>query len=256
MGVSDLRSFDCGAGAESNHRSRFQPPCLKFRTVGFPQYGFKLRHHAVRSETFRRLAPRLSLIPDIPADRYAFAPTFETRVRLPGAPPLCADLERCPSHLSPEVLAPEGFCCPFHPRLATSSASLKISASLPSLAGYRCGLWHSRTFLPGLHTFRTSATVLSRIAACSFRRESGTCAPILPHQRWPSGRGKKPLAPPMLPPISFTWGPNVDGLFVRSRYGPPGCSPPGLIRPSQGSACLRLLRPGFQSSSHPEDCRI
>ena len=24
-------------------------------------------------------------------------------------------------------------------------------------------------------------------------------APILPHQRWPSGRGKKPLAPPMLP---------------------------------------------------------
>ena len=145
--------------------------------MGFPQYGFKLRHHAVRSGTFRRLAPRLSLIPDIPADRYAFAPAFETRVRLPGSPPLCADLWRCPSHLSPEVLAPEGFCCPFLRRLATSSASLETSASFPSSAGYSNSLWHSRILLPGLHTFRTFTAVLSRIAACSFRRESGTCMP-------------------------------------------------------------------------------
>ena len=224
--------------------------------MGFPQYGFKLRHHAVRSGAFRRIAPRLSLIPDIPADRYAFAPAFETCVRLPGSPPLCADLWRCPSHLSPEVLAPEGFCCPFLRRLATSSASLETSASFPSLASYRGSLWHSRILLPGLHTFRTFTAVLSRIAVCSFRRESGTCTPILPHQRWPSGRGKKPLAIPILPPISFTWGPNFDGSFVRSRYGPPGCSPPGLIRPSRGSACLRLVHPGFQPSSHPEDCRI
>ena len=168
--------------------------------MGFPQYGFKLRHHAVRSGAFRPIAPRLSLIPDIPADYGAFAPAFETRVRLPGSPPLCADLWRCSSHLSPEVLAPEGLCCPFLHRLATSSASLKTSASLPSMAGYRSGLWHSRILLPGLHTFRTFTGVLSRIAASSCRRESGTCTPILPHQRWPSGRGKKPLAAPMLPP--------------------------------------------------------
>ena len=145
--------------------------------MGFPQYGFKLRHHAVRSGAFRHPAPRLSLIPDIPADRGAFAPAFETRVRLPGAPPLCADLWRCSPHLSPEVLAPEGFCCPFLPRLATSSAGLKTSVSLPSFAGYRNGLWHSRILLPGLHTFRTFTAVLSRIAVCSFRRESGTCTP-------------------------------------------------------------------------------
>ena len=117
-----------------------------------------------------------------------------------GYPPLRADLGHCSFHLSPEVLALEGLCCPFHHRLATSSASLETSASLPSMAGYSGGLWHSRTFLPGLHTFRTFTAVLSRIAACSFRRESGTCTPILPYQRWPSGRGKKPLAPPMLPP--------------------------------------------------------
>ena len=145
--------------------------------MGFPQYGFKLRHHAVRSGTFHDSAPRLSLIPDIPADRCVFAPAFGTCVRLPGDPPLCADLWRCPSHLSPEVLAPEGLCCPFLPRLATSSASLKTSVSLPSFAGYRDGLWHARILLPGLHTFRTFTAVLSRIAACSFRRESGTCTP-------------------------------------------------------------------------------
>jgi hypothetical protein len=199
--------------------------------VGFPQYGFKLRHHAVRSGAFRHDGPPLSPIPDIPAASHAFTPAFETRARLPGSPPLCADLWRCASHLSPEVLAPEGLCCPFLPRLVTSSASLETSASLPSMAGYSGGLWHSRVLLPGLHTFRTSATVLSRIAAFSFRRESGTCTPILPYQRWPSGRGKKPLATPMLPQISFPWGPNFDGLSVRSRYGPPGCSPPGLIGP-------------------------
>jgi hypothetical protein len=224
--------------------------------VGFPQYGFKLRHHAVRSAAFRHNVPHLSLIPDIPADRYAFAPAFETRVRLSGSPPLCADLWHCPSHLSPEVLAPAGFCCPFLPRLATSSASLETSPTFPSLAGYSGGLWHSRTFLPGLHTFRTFTAVLSRIAAFSVRRESSTCTPILPYPRWPSGRGKKPLATSNAPAISSTRGPHFDGSFVRSRYGPPGCSPPGLIRPSRSSACLRLLRPGFQSSGHPDDCRI
>ena len=167
----------------------------------------------------------------MPAEYRTFTSAFETTVHQPGCPPLCADLWRCPSLLSPEVLAPAGLCCPCFPRLVTSSASLETSATFPSRAGYSGGLWHSRTFLPGLHTFRTFAVVLSRIAAFSIRRESGTCTPILPHQHWPSGRGKKPLATPMLPPISFTRGPNFDGSFVRSRYGPPGCSPPGLIRP-------------------------
>ena len=117
--------------------------------------------------------------------------------RLPAS--VCGPLT-CSFPLSPEVLAPEGLWCPFHHRFSTSSASLETSASFPSYAGYSCGLWHSRILLPGLHTFRTAATVLSRIAAFSFRRESGTCTPILPYQRWPSGRGKTPLATPMLPP--------------------------------------------------------
>jgi hypothetical protein len=117
-----------------------------------------------------------------------------------GYPPLRAALGHRSFHLSPEVLALEGLWCPFHPRLATSSARLETSASLPSTAGYSDGLWHARTCLPGLHTFRTFAVVLSRIAACSLRRESGTCTPILPYQHWLSGRGKTPLAPPTCPP--------------------------------------------------------
>jgi hypothetical protein len=145
--------------------------------VGFPQYGFKLRHHAVRSAAFRHIAPRLSLIPDIPADRYAFAPAFETRARLPGFPPLCADLWRCSPPLSPEALAPAGLGGPCLPRLATSSASLETSHTFPSSAGYSASLWHSRVLLPGLHTFRTFTSVLSRIAAYSLRRESETCTP-------------------------------------------------------------------------------
>src|SRR4029453_6757421 len=79
--------------------------------------------------------------------------------------------------LSPEGLAPAGLCCPCLPRLATSSASLKTSTALPSMASYSGGLWHARILLPGLHTFRTFTTVLSRIAAFRFRRESGTCIP-------------------------------------------------------------------------------
>ena len=169
-----------------------------------PYGGFspvRLQAQAPRSSVCRLppQSPHLSLIPDIPAEYRTFTPAFETTVHQPGSPPLCADLGRCPSLLSPEVLAPAGLCCPCLPRLATSSASLETSNTFPSSAGYSASLWHSRVLLPGLHTFRTFTAVLSRIAVCSFRRESGTCTPILPYQRWPSGRGKKPLASPLLP---------------------------------------------------------
>src|SRR5215813_15278772 len=72
-----------------------------------------------------------------------------------GYPPLCADLGHGSFHLSPEVLALEGLCCPFPPRLVTSSASLETSPAFPNTVGYSSGRWHSRILLPGLHTFRT-----------------------------------------------------------------------------------------------------
>ena len=124
-------------------------------------------------------------------------PSTRTAVRQ-GSPPLCADLGRGSFHLSPEVLAPAGFCCPCLPRLATSSASLETSPTFPSLAGYSGGLWPSRTFLPGLHTFRTFTAVLSRIAACT----AGSLVRAPPFFRTSAGHrveGRNPWQPPMLP---------------------------------------------------------
>ena len=94
---------------------------------------------------------------------------YETTWDTTSAPMCGPRMER--SHLCPEVLAQGGLCCPTPHRLATSSASLDSSASLPGLAGYRHGLRHSRVILPAPHTFRTFTAVLSRIAAFSFRRE-------------------------------------------------------------------------------------
>ncbi len=46
--------------------------------------------------------------------------------------------------------------------------------------------------------------------------------------------------------------PDFGDLFVRSRYGPPGCSLPGLIWTRTTPARLELLRPGFQSLGRPK----
>ena len=71
-----------------------------------------------------------------------------------------------------------------------------------------------------------------------------TCASVLPHRHWPSGRRQKPLATPIAPQISFVRADDFDGSFVRSRYGPPGCSPPALTRPER----LCVLSAGWSSS--------
>jgi hypothetical protein len=161
--------------------------------VGFPQYGFTLRHHAVRFGAFPRHAPPFSLIPDLPAARSTFAPAFGTSGRHQGCPPLCADRWRGSFPLRPEVLAPAGVWCPCLPRLATSSAGLETSVSFPSMAGYSDSLWPSRVLLPGFHTFRTCTPILSRIAVCSIRRESGTCIPpFFPTTTGHRGEGTHP----------------------------------------------------------------
>jgi hypothetical protein len=49
---------------------------------------------------------------------------------------------------------------------------------------------------------------------------------------------------------------NFDDSSVRSRYGPPDCSLPGLIRTRNILARLELLLPGFQPLGHPSVCRI
>ena len=70
-----------------------------------------------------------------------------------------------------------------------------------------------------------------------------TCASVLPYQHWPSGRCGKPLATPRCPPISFVRARSFGVSFVRSRYGPPGCSPPALTRPER--LCVLSASRGF-----------
>ena len=159
-------------------------------------------------------------------------------------------------HLGPEVLAQAEFCCPRRQRFATSSAGLKTFGSFPSCAGYRDDLWHSRILLPGLQTFRAFAAELSRIAAFSFRRETRHVLPSCFHAG-PGHRieGRNPWRLQLFPPSAPRGDPFFGVSFVRFRYGPSGCSPPGLIT-TLGTHCLRgrpeALHPGFQPPGHPK----
>ena len=115
----------------------------------FPRYGHQAPVSSVRS--LPRASPKLRPTPPCSTE------TRDSRLRRRLSPywisaPMCGPrLQR--RHLSPEVLAQGGLCCPTPHRLATSS--VESSASLPGLAGYRRGLWHSRVILPAAQTFRT-----------------------------------------------------------------------------------------------------
>ena len=104
-----------------------------------------------------------------------------------------------------------------------------------------------------LLTFRAFTAVLSRIAACNTPE-----APLRAPQFFRSGTGHRvrvrPLATPFIPQISFMRECLFGASFVRSRYGPPACSPPGLtrpVRPSGPTGLPGLLLPGFQVTGSP-----
>ena len=120
----------------------FPAPPLKFRTSGFPGYGFK--HQAPQWSSVRclpRHPPRLRLTQPCPWQIPAFAPPFGST-----APPFALDgiLGRrralCPAmtchlrHLGPEALAPDGLCCPAHHRLIgliRQSGGLRTISRIP-----------------------------------------------------------------------------------------------------------------------------
>ena len=72
----------------------------------------------------------------------------------------------------------------------------------------------------------------------------------LPCRHWPSSRRRILLALP-LPCNQLHAGVPFNGSFVSSRYGPPVCSTPLLIRPELLFGRLSLLLPGFQRPGHP-----
>ncbi len=90
---------------------------LKFRTSGCPGYGFK--HQAPRKFGAEPSAASSRSRPTQPYPRSdpAFAPPFDDAVHQVIVR-LCVRTRR-PSHrhLCPEVLAPDGLCCPVHHRL-------------------------------------------------------------------------------------------------------------------------------------------
>lgn len=133
--------------------------------------------------------------PDIPCRTNQFAQTFEITSARKVLPPQSVEPRRAVTPPGPRGPR-SGWVIVSQPStLTASSASLVPSDPLPSEAGYKAGLWHSRTLLPGFQTFRAFTARLFRIAAINFRRESGACiSPCLPHRHWPLTRGKKVLA--------------------------------------------------------------
>ena len=113
------------------------------------------------------------------------------------------------------------------------------------------------TLLPGHQTFRAFPAVLSRIAAFSSAGGFGMCLPQFFHTNTGHHEKVGTTWPPRHSRKSASRGvPNFGDLSVRSRYGPPGCSLPGLIWTRKLPARLELLLPGFQPLGHPNDCRI
>jgi hypothetical protein len=172
------RPFGCELGSQFHRGSRFQPPSLKFRTAGFPQYGFK---HQAPVKFSGRLPDPVHDSSPIPT-----SVVHPASLHLPLGPPRSRVLIRLGvrtlrskrARLGPEVLAPARLCCPRLLRLPTSSASLETSVSFPKTLGYRGGLWHSRILLPGFQTFRAFTDGPSRIAASASAGRSPMHFPV------------------------------------------------------------------------------
>ena len=198
-------------GSHFHREPRFQPPPLKFRTSGFPQYGFK--HQAPVSSVWSLpdLADRLS--------RTRACPVSIVGLLHPSEPPTpqIYSVSKDGKSASADPPGPRG---PRSARVMLSRASSLVDPirrsdhlrPISRYSGYSDALWHSRVILPGRQTFRTFTAVLSRIAALSFRRETRCVhASVLAHRRWPSDRRGKPLASPNIPQIRFTREAAFDG---------------------------------------------
>ena len=103
---------------------------VRLQASGTSQFGTKPSAGSSRSRP----------IPPYPRSDTTFAPPFDDASRRVILRLCVRSRRRQHRHLSPEALAPAGFCCPGHQRLSASSASLDVSASFPGATGYRRGL--------------------------------------------------------------------------------------------------------------------
>jgi len=225
---------------------------LKFRTVGFPQYGFKAGYQAGPS----RVAPDHRVTQFAAAAR---APRVHRGALRAVSEPLARvehRRESDPCRSTPGALAPV--------RVLLSRSILTYSAPSAPLAGT------SRLHRPAADTRclrcvcpprrPTSGSVLSlralsRHVVLSDPEESGGCLHPVPS---PSAlaftlSGWAQHSPPSHHPLQV--GLRFRGFTGSHCYDLPNCLPPRRIRPGFPSR-RRLLLPGFRRVGHPSRRRI
>ena len=139
-------------------------------------------------------------------------------------------------HLCPEVLAQSGLCCPAPHRLATSSASLHRSVSLPGPPGDRHGLCRK------LH------------------HPVGRFPPPGPLGRVPRPHRYYPPTPTPRPPSRLASSPSLGTTTASPLFAPRGPGPLHTAAPAPGSAMRQfrgsITRPArslctLRSRGHP-----
>jgi hypothetical protein len=152
-------------------------PPLRFRTSGFPQYGSKRQAPPSSAGAFRAEMEH-ALTPDpwqTWTSRRVYASLrsgFDPRGSLDsGDETLALHPITCALRSSLHV----GSVVPLFNAWRPHPPLCRPPNTLPSTAGYRVGLWQSRTLLPGLQTFRTFVVRLSRIAAVGRHGRPDTC---------------------------------------------------------------------------------
>ena len=217
------------------------PPKIPY--VGFSHgTASSIRHLAVRSGAFR--VPPLELRPTPPClhgDPRLLQPSaasvtvgdIRLNVRSPASTP------------PPEPRGPRsGWVMLSHPSslgdLIRQSAAPPHFPATPVIATV-FGIQGSSCLLP--RPSGLSLLYFPELPPSASAGSSNTCASVLPYRHWPSGRYGKPLATPRCPRISFMRAQYFGVSFVRSRYGPPGCSPPALTRPER--LCVLSASRGF-----------
>jgi len=117
----------------------FPSPPLKFRTAGFPQYGFKAGLRAAPS----RAVFRLSRLPAYPLRAYGLRPSFVSSGANSRLPLCVGQVTRLDTAMRAAFAALPGgpgsslgYSVPAHPRLSAPSAPLVGTPRFPGTAGY------------------------------------------------------------------------------------------------------------------------
>ena len=240
--------------------SRLQPPPLKFRTAGFPRYGFKLQAPRSSAESLPGWTNGLSLIP-----------TFATATNRWLSP---SELLR-PKRFPPRCAGPRRRTTPPGPRGPRSGELVMVSPSslidLIRQSGFLLVHFPAELVIGTVFDIQGSSCLETRPSELSLlgfpglppstsagRSDAGT-APFFRIGTGHRIEGRKSWHLRLLRLNQLRAGTQFRRL-VRSLSLRPswllalGADPTEVVLSPLGR--LGLLLPGFQSSGHPGDCRI